>query len=151
VVRRRYRREDRKETEMTVLHRRVTTGGKTVGMSAYIIVGFLALGMGIGIAVGVRGLVGVESVNPSEIAAVRADEFAELMQNHWIAEVNATKSEDLVSHHRNAFYAGVALTESQRAQDLADHLEGQFNAKLFEIQLQRSEDMATYRFGGSTR
>lgn len=138
---------------MSVLQSRTATKAakRSIGFGTYLIVGLLTAAIGVGAVAGIRELTSVDTLSPTRVAAIKADDFADLMENRWIAELNATRNADLVSHYRNGFYAGIAGIEAQRAEDLAEHLEGQYLAEVAEIQEQRAEDMATYRFGGSTR
>lgn len=97
---------------------------KSVGLGSYIVVGVLALAVGVGAATGIDQLAGSSDLSPQNIAQLRANSFAEHAENAWIAQVNATKSADLVSFHEARYYAGLAKIEAQRAADMATFKRG---------------------------
>lgn len=157
---------------MTVLQKKATGGieKRSVGFGSYIVVGLLALAIGVGAATGFNRIVDGGGLSPSQISQVRAGEYADFAENQWIAQVNATRNADLVEFYTGLHAAQLAEIQSQRAtdlvgqqaslhqatvagineqraQDMADHYSGMFGLTPAEIESQRAQDMATFKRG----
>ncbi|HEX9761856.1 MAG TPA: hypothetical protein VGA97_02035 [Acidimicrobiia bacterium] len=132
---------------MTVLEKKAATGVDTKTIGRYLGVAVVAVAIGVGVGLGADRLASGDEVNPASIATLRAAEYADYMQNQWIAQVNATKNADLVARFAGQHAAQMAQIQAQRAQDMADHLAGQFAARLNAINEQRAEDMSTFKYG----
>ncbi|MCI0424637.1 MAG: hypothetical protein L0Z49_06655 [Actinobacteria bacterium] len=131
---------------MTVLEKKATRVD-VPQLARYVGVALLAGALGVGIAVGGQSLVGNDSPTPASIAATRAGLYAEHMQNTWIAQVNATRSADMVARFAGQYGAHLAALQSQRAAEFAASQAGQFAARVSAINEQRAEDMATFKYG----
>jgi hypothetical protein len=109
-----------KEQEMAVLQEQVAGGVAGRINLRYLGVAVLALAVGVGATLGVNSLIGSDDPSPAQIASVRWDEYADMAQNRWIAQVNATDGDDLVAFYRSSFLARAGEIQAQRAQDMVD-------------------------------
>ena len=134
---------------MAVLQEQVA-GGRTGRISfRYIGVAVLALVIGVGATLGARELLATTPASSAEIASIRWDKYAEMSQNQWIAQVNATRGEDLVAFYRNAFLAGAAEIQTQRAEALVEHLTNQHWAQIRVAYAERAQDMVDFHYGSA--
>jgi hypothetical protein len=134
---------------MAVLQEQVA-GGLTGRINLkYIGVAALALAIGVGATFGVRELATSEP-SSAQIASMRWDEYAEMSQHQWIAQVNATRGQDLVDFYRNAFYARAADIQAQRATGYVEHLTNQHWAQVRAANDQRAQDMVDFRYGSGS-
>jgi hypothetical protein len=113
-------------------------------------VAVLALAIGVGGTLGVNSLVTASDPSPARIESVRWDEYAEAAQNRWIAQVNATRGEDLVASSRYPFLARVGEIQAQRAQALVEHLTNQYWAQIRAANATRAQDMVDIHYGSGS-
>ena len=81
---------------------------------------------------------------------MRSNEYVEMAQNRWIAQVNATRGEDLVAFYRNSFLAQAGELQAQRAQALVEHLTNQHWARIRAADATRAQDMVEFRYGSGS-
>jgi len=141
---------------MTVLEKQAVGGfeqqSSGTGFRKYLIVGLaaLVLGTGVGwIATQVAGS-GPGTLSTSNVAQVRAAQQVELMQLQWVAQVNATKGNDLVERYARAHAAELAAVQDQRSADMAQHQSDLFWSSIATINEQRPLDMVVYKYGLSS-
>jgi hypothetical protein len=135
---------------MAVLQEQVVGGVAGRINLRYLAVAVLALAIGVGATLGVNRLIGSDDPSPAQFASARWDEYAEMAQNRWIAQVNATGDEDLVASFRNPFLARVGEIQAERAQALVEHLTSQHWAQIRTAQAQRAQDMVGLRYGSGS-
>lgn len=141
---------------MTVLEKQAVGGFEKqrseTGFRKYLMVGLAALVLGSGLAWTATKVVGSETgtLNPSGIAEFHAAEQVELMRLQWVAQVNATKGNDLVERYGRAHAAEVAPIYAQRASDMAVHQSDLFLASVTRINEQRAGDMVEFKYGLSS-
>ena len=141
---------------MTVLEKQAVGGFERqrseTGFRKYLIVGLAALVLGSGLAWTATRLVGSDeaALNPSGIAEFRAAEQADLMRLQWVAQVNATKGNDLVQRYAGIYAAEVASIHAQRASEMAAHQSDMFLASVTRINEQRAQDMVDFKYGLSS-
>ncbi|GEM_PF-6433075 len=132
---------------MAVLQEQVAGGvGGRINLR-YVAVAVLALAIGVGVTLGVKSLVAASDPGPARIASMGWDEYVEMSQNRWIAQVNATRGEDLVAFYRNTFLAQAGEIQAQRAEAQVEHLTNQQWAKIRVAQAQRGQDMVHFGYG----
>ena len=135
---------------MAVLQEQVAGGvGGRINLR-YVAVAVLAVAIGVGATLGVTSLVATSDPSPTRIASMRWDEYVEMAQNRWIAEVNATRGEDLVAFYRNPFLARAGEIQAQRAQALVEHLTNQHWAQIRAANAQRAQDMVDFHYGSGS-
>ena len=132
---------------MTVLEKKAASGVDGSRLAQYVGVAIVAGAVGIAASLGITNLVATDSLSVAEIHQIRSEQFAEMAQNQWIAQVNATKGADLVEAYRGAFMARVAAIQSQRAQDLVEHHADSYRAQLALVNEQRAQDRVDFRYG----
>jgi hypothetical protein len=135
---------------MAVLQEQVAGGVAGRINLRYLAVAVLALAIGVGATVGVNSLRGSDDPSRTQIASVRWDDYVEMSQNRWIAQVNATRGEDLVAFYRNSFLARAGEIQAQRAEALVGHLANQHWAETSAARAQRTQDMVDFRYGSGS-
>lgn len=135
---------------MTVLEKKAGSGVERANLGQHIVVAVVAGAIGIGAALGISSVVGgTEAFGPAQIEQARAVEFADYLENAYIARVNSAKNADLIQLYRGPFMARVGEIEAQRAADLVEHQANLHRGRLAAINAQRANDMVEFRYGGA--
>ena len=132
---------------MAVIHEKAVGGVQGRSVGGYLVVGVLAVVLGIGLALGFQAITTDEPFRPAEIEQARSEALVSYLQSQWIAEVNATKNADLVEFYRAPFMARVARIQEQRAADMVAHFSAAYRGELAAINEQRARDMVEFRYG----
>ncbi len=138
---------------MTVLEKQAVGGFEKqrseTGFRKYLMVGMAALVLGFGLAWAGTNLVDPDtaSLDPSGIAEFRAAEQVELMRLQWVAQVNATKGQDLVQRYAGMHAAHVAEIQAQRAADMVEQQSNAFQSSVMAVRGQGARDMVAFKYG----
>lgn len=132
---------------MTVLDTKAASGVEGRNFGQYVAVALVAGAIGVGAALGFRAITDIEEFGPAQIEQARAEALVDHLENQWTAQVNATRSAELVEYYRAGFMAQVARIQEQRAADMVEHYSNQQQPQLEAINEQRALDMVRFRFG----
>jgi hypothetical protein len=135
---------------MTVLEKKAASGVDGRKLVQYTAVAVVAGAIGVAATLGVAAIADQAELNPAQIEQVRGGLLADHLENLYIAEVNATKSADLIAFYRGPFMARVAQINEQRAADMVEHYSNVHKGWLAQINEQRAADMVELRFGASS-